>query len=61
MQTPGTASVAWDGGAWTPLNGPGDVARDEDAGLHVVRNVGPATVELVEIEVRGALPRRTRP
>lgn len=55
MQTPGTASAALgDGGAWLPLNGPGSFAR-HDAGTHVVRNVGANDVELVEIEVRGAV------
>jgi hypothetical protein len=53
MQTPGTASAAQaDGAGWLPLNGPGSFAR-HDAGTHVVRNVGPSDVELVEVEVRG--------
>ncbi len=57
MQTPGTASSSTEGASWQPLNGPGDFARQEAAGMHVVRNVGPGEVELVEIEVRGAAPR----
>ena len=54
MQTSGTAAV--EGTVWSPLNGPGDIAR-HDSGEHVVRNVGPGDVDLVEIEVRGATPR----
>jgi hypothetical protein len=57
MQTVGTASSAVEGAVWTPLNGPGDFARHDGAGMHVVQNVGPGEVELVEIEVRGAAPR----
>ena len=57
MQTPGTASSSVEGAAWNPLNGPGDFARHDGAGMHTVRNVGPGDVELVEIEVRGAAPR----
>lgn len=52
MQTPGTASS--EGATWQPLNGPGDLARHEGTGVHVVRNAGHAAVELVEVEVRGA-------
>ena len=55
MQTPGTVAV--EGTAWSPLNGPGDIARHDSGGEHVVRNVGPGDVELVEVEVRGAAPR----
>ena len=57
MQTPGTASSSAEGVSWNPLNGPGDFAHHDGAGMHVVRNVGPGDVELVEIEVRGAAPR----
>ena len=56
MQTPGSASST-DDTAWSPLNGPGDIARSDGAGAHVVRNTGPGAIELVEIEVRGATPR----
>lgn len=52
MQTVGTASS--ESAAWSPLNGPGDIARHEGDGSHVVRNAGAGTIELVEIEVRGA-------
>ena len=57
MQTVGTASASVEGASWSPLNGPGDIARHDGAGMHVVRNVGAGDVELVEIEVRGAAPR----
>jgi quercetin dioxygenase-like cupin family protein len=57
MQTAGTASSAAEGTSWNPLNGPGDIARHEGAGMHVVRNVGLGDVELMEIEVRGVTPR----
>ena len=56
MQTQGSASST-DDTAWSPLNGPGDIARSDGAGAHVVRNTGPGAIELVEIEVRGATPR----
>ncbi len=58
MQTPGTASSSLEAASsWTPLNGPGDFARHDGAGMHTVRNVGPGSVELVEVEVRGVAPR----
>ena len=57
MQTPGTASSSLEAASsWSPLNGPGDFARHDGSGLHVVRNVGPGEVQLVEVEVRGAEP-----
>lgn len=58
MQTPGTTSSSLEAlASWLPLNGPGDFARHDGTGMHVVRNVGPGAVELVEVEVRGAAPR----
>lgn len=51
MQTPGTASSV--GATWSPLNGPGDIARHDGTEPHVVRNGGTSEIELVEIEVRG--------
>ncbi|MEP7117435.1 MAG: hypothetical protein ABI880_07630 [Acidobacteriota bacterium] len=58
MQTAGSASSTGEAAAsWHPLNGPGDFARYDAAGLHIVRNVGPGDVELVEVEVRGTAPR----
>ncbi len=58
MQTPGAASSSLEAASsWSPLNGPGDFARHDGAGMHVVRNVGPGAVELVEVEVRGVAPR----
>ena len=58
MQTPGTASSSLEAASsWSPLNGPGDFVQVDGAGTHVVRNVGPDEIELVEVEVRGATPR----
>ncbi len=58
MQTPGTASSTAEAAlSWSPLNGPGDFSRHDATTAHVVRNVGPSDVELVEIEVRGVNPR----
>lgn len=52
MQTAGTVVV--EGAPWSPLNGPGDIARYSSRVPHVVRNHGSSPVELVEVEVRGA-------
>lgn len=57
MQTTGSASSVADGGAWTPLNGPGDLARHDAASNHVVTNGGRTAIEVVEVEVRGATSR----
>lgn len=55
MQTPGTASSSLEAASsWSPLNGSGDFVRVDGGGMHVVRNVGPGEIELVEVEVRGA-------